>query len=219
MNPDTGDGRDPREMPPTAYVVDDDESICTLWRWLMESNGIAVQTFATAKDFIASYRRGDPGCLVLDLRLPGMSGLELQEYLRQREIAIPIVFVTGHGDVPTAVSALKGGAVDFIEKPFGYKDVLSIIKKAFKRDAEIRMQRSRGKEISARYALLTEREREVMKCVAAGRLNKLIAAELGISVKTVEVHRARVMEKMGADSVAQLVQLIMSSGRGAPPGT
>lgn len=219
MSSKPGDGRDPREMPPTVYVVDDDESICTLWRWLMESNGIAVRTFASAKDFIAAYRRGDPGCLVLDLRLPGMSGLELQAYLRERDIAIPIVFVTGHGDVPTAVRALKGGAVDFIEKPFGYKDVLSIIEKAFQRDAEIRGQQHRGMEISTRYASLTEREREVMKCVAAGRLNKLIAAELGISVKTVEVHRARVMEKMGAGSVAQLVQLMMSFDRGSPPGS
>src|SRR5229473_2979112 len=102
---------------PTAYVVDDDESIRTLWRWLMESNGVAVRTFATATEFIESYRSGDAGCLVLDLRLPGMSGLELQEYLNSKGIEIPIVFVTGHGDVPAAVSALKGGAVDFIEKP------------------------------------------------------------------------------------------------------
>src|SRR5689334_10855300 len=108
---------------PTVYVVDDDESIRTLWRWLMESNGIAVRTFAAAADFIEAYRGGTAGCLVLDLELPGMSGLELQEYLRQRGIEIPIVFVTGHGDVPAAVSALKGGAIDFIEKPFSYKDV------------------------------------------------------------------------------------------------
>lgn len=209
MSTASGEDRGPRETPPTAYVVDDDESICTLWRWLMESNGIPVQTFATAQDFIDAYRRGDPGCLVLDLRLPGMSGLELQAYLRQRDVAIPIVFVTGHGDVPTAVSALKGGAVDFIEKPFGYKDVLSIIEKAFKRDAEIRRRQVRGLEISVRYASLTEREREVMKRVAAGTLNKIIAAELDISVKTVEVHRARVMEKMGVASVAALVELML----------
>ncbi len=106
---------------PTVYVVDDDESIRTLWRWLMESNGIAVKTFATAADFIESYRNGGAGCLVLDLKLPGMSGLELQQYLNRKDIEIPIVFVTGYGDVPAAVSALKGGAVDFIQKPFSHR--------------------------------------------------------------------------------------------------
>jgi len=112
---------------PVAYVVDDDEAICTLWRWLMESNAIPVQTFPTAAEFIGAYRRDDPGCLVLDLNLPGMSGLELQDYLKGQGIEIPIVFVTGHADVPTAVSALKGGAVDYIQKPFGYREVVAIM--------------------------------------------------------------------------------------------
>jgi len=193
---------------PTAYVVDDDESIRSLWRWLMESNGIAVQTYASAAAFIGVYRRGDPGCLVLDVRLPGMSGLELQEYLRHEDIDIPIVFVTGHGDVPTAVSALKGGAVDFIQKPFGYRDVLCIIERAFERDAQNRERRARQHGISDRVAALTEREREVMRRVIEGKPNKVIAEDLDISVKTVEFHRAKVMEKMGADSVAALVQLM-----------
>src|SRR5713226_3282607 len=148
------------DLPPTAYVVDDDESIRTLWRWLMESNGIAVKTFATAVEFIESYRSGAEGCLVLDLKLPGMSGLELQEYLHSRGIEIPIVFVTGHGDVPAAVSALKGGAVDFIQKPFSHRDVLSVIEKAFQRDAENREKRARRSRIAVRLAMLTERERE-----------------------------------------------------------
>ncbi len=156
---------------PTAYVVDDDESIRALWRWLMESNGIAVKTFATAAAFIESYRSGDAGCLVLDLKLPGMSGLELQQYLNRKDIEIPIVFVTGHGDVPAAVSALKGGAVDL--------------------------------------ATLTEREREVLQRVIEGKPNKIIAGELDISMKTVEFHRAKVMEKMGVTSVAELVQIAM----------
>ena len=194
---------------PTAYVVDDDESIRTLWRWLMESNGIAVQTFATATAFIESYRRGDPGCLVLDLRLPGMGGLELQGYLAQREIEIPIVFVTGHGDVPAAVRALKGGAVDFIQKPFDYREALLTVKKAFERDCDIRARRARRSGIDARVALLTERECEVLERVIAGKQNKLIAGELAISVKTVEVHRAKVMEKLGAASVAELVQFML----------
>ncbi|MEX2197258.1 MAG: response regulator [Burkholderiales bacterium] len=194
---------------PTAYIVDDDEAIRTLWRWLMESNGIAVQTFATAAEFIASYRAGGLACLVLDVRLPGMSGLELQEYLKREGVEIPIVFVSGHGDVPTAVSALKGGAVDFIQKPFSYRDVLAIIQRAFERDAEIREKRARRSVVAERIAALTEREREVMHRVVEGKLNKVIADELGISVKTVEFHRAKVMEKMGADSVAALVQLLM----------
>jgi len=194
---------------PTAYVVDDDESIRALWRWLMESNGIAVKTFATAAAFIESYRSGDAGCLVLDLKLPGMSGLELQQYLNRKDIEIPIVFVTGHGDVPAAVSALKGGAVDFIQKPFSHREVLSIIEKAFQRDAEIREKHARLSIIASRLATLTEREREVLQRVIEGKPNKIIAGELDISMKTVEFHRAKVMEKMGVTSVAELVQFAM----------
>ncbi|MCZ7562883.1 MAG: response regulator transcription factor [Burkholderiales bacterium] len=194
---------------PTAYVVDDDESIRSLWRWLMESNGIAVQTFASAVEFIEAYRPGGPACLILDVRLPGMSGLELQEYLKAREVDIPIVFVTGHGDVPTAVSAIKGGAVDFIQKPFSYREVLSIIERAFARDAQARAKRALQSELGERLAALTEREREVMTRVVEGKPNKVIADELDISVKTVEAHRARMMEKMGVGSVAALVQALM----------
>ena len=194
---------------PTVYVVDDDESIRTLWRWLMESNGIAVKTFATAADFIESYRNGGAGCLVLDLKLPGMSGLELQQYLNRKDVEIPIVFVTGYGDVPAAVSALKGGAVDFIQKPFSHREVLSIIEKAFQRDAENREKRARRSRIAGRLAMLTEREREVLQRVIEGKPNKIIAAELDISMKTVEFHRAKVMEKMGVTSVAELVQFAM----------
>ncbi|HEX4797997.1 MAG TPA: response regulator [Burkholderiales bacterium] len=194
---------------PIAYVVDDDESIRTLWRWLMESNGIAVKTFATAAEFIESYRSGDAGCLVLDLKLPGMSGLELQQYLNRKDIEIPIVFVTGYGDVPAAVSALKGGAVDFIQKPFSHREVLSIIGKAFQRDAEIRRTRVQRLAVSGRLAALTDRERDVLRRVIEGKPNKIIAGELDISMKTVEFHRSKVMEKMGVDSVAALVQLTL----------
>lgn len=194
---------------PTAYVVDDDEAIRTLWRWLMESNGIAVRTYATAMEFIEGYDPETPGCLVLDLRLPGMSGLELQDYLKKRSIQIPIVFVTAHGDVATAVTALKGGAVDFIEKPFSYRQVLSIIEKAFQRDAENRDRRVRHSRAASRMAMLTEREREVLRRVIEGKQNKVIAGELDISVKTVEFHRSKLMEKMGVDSVAELVQLTL----------
>jgi two-component system response regulator TtrR len=194
---------------PTAYVVDDDEAIRTLWRWLMESNGIAVRTYATAMEFIEGYDPDTPGCLVLDLRLPGMSGLELQDYLKKRGIEMPIVFVSAHGDVATAVTALKGGAVDFIEKPFSYRQVLSIIEKAFQRDAENRGRRVRHLRAASRMAMLTERERAVLQRVIEGKQNKVIAGELDISVKTVEFHRSKLMEKMGVNSVAELVQLTL----------
>ena len=175
---------------PTAYVVDDEESIRTLWEWLMRSNGIPVQTFPSAAAFIQAYRRGDGGCLVLDVRLPGMSGPELQDYLRRESIEIPIVFVSAHADVPTAVNAMKGGAVDFIQKPFDYREAVAVVRRALERDAH-------------------ERERGVLQRIIEGKANKVIAAELDISVKTVEAHRAKVMEKMAADSVAELVQRII----------
>jgi two-component system, LuxR family, response regulator FixJ len=197
------------DQPPTAFVVDDDDSIRTLWRWLMESNGIAVRTFATAAEFIDAYPTDAPGCLVLDLELPGMSGLELQGYLRRKGVEIPIVIVTGHGDVPSAVNAIKGGAVDFIEKPFGYKDVLSVIRGAFERDTEIRRKRAQRLDVSGRIAALTERERDVLRRVIEGKPNKIIADELDISTKTVEFHRSKMMEKMRVDSVAELVQLTL----------
>jgi FixJ family two-component response regulator len=197
---------------PTAYVVDDDESVRHLWRWLMESNGLAVQTFASAAAFLEAYRRGDPGCLVLDVRLPGMSGLELQDYLRREAIEIPIVFVSGHGDVPTAVSAIKGGAVDFIEKPFDYREALATVQRALERDASGREQRTKQAQFAERLAALTGREREVMHRIIEGKPNKVIAEELDISVRTVEFHRAHVMEKMGAASVAALTQLIAVHG-------
>ena len=192
---------------PTAYVVDDDESVRTLWRWLMESNGIAVRIFGTAAEFIQGYD-GGPGCLVLDLQLPGMSGLELQEYLKRKGVDIPIVFVSGHGDVPSAVHAIKGGAVDFIQKPFDYRAVVATVQRALDSDASRREQQQRQAQFAERLAALTGREREVMRAVVEGKPNKVIAEELSISVRTVEFHRANVMEKLGVPSVAALVQQI-----------
>jgi two-component system response regulator TtrR len=211
---------DPSQPPivPTAYVVDDDEAIRTLWGWLMESNGIAVRTFASAVEFIDAYTPDSPGCLVLDLRLPGMSGLELQQHLKKQGVDIPIVFVTAHADVPTAVTALKGGAVDLIQKPFSYREVLTVIEKAFQRDAENRGRRVRHADAAGRIATLTERERAVLQRVIEGKQNKVIAAELDISVKTVEFHRAKLMEKMDAGSVAELVQLTLGFSLIEPPG-
>lgn len=200
--------------PPVVFVVDDDESIRTLWRWLMESNGLAVEVFSSAAEFIAAYREDTPGCLVLDLRLPGMTGLELQQHLQERGIQIPIVFVSGHGDVTTAVSALKAGAMDFVQKPFSYRDVLQVVKKALQRDATLRAERSQRTQVEVRLAQLTDRERQVLRCVIEGKPNKIIAAELDISMKTVEFHRSKVMEKMGAASVAELVHIAMQHPRG-----
>lgn len=193
---------------PTVYIVDDDESIRTLWRWLMEANGIAVRTFSSAAEFIAVYCGGG-GCLVLDLRMPGMSGTELHEYLKLHGIELPVIFVTGHGDVQTAVNALKGGAVDFIQKPFDYREAVAIIRGALERDSVNRTRDTQRSLLEARLASLTEREREVLRHVIAGKRNKDIARDLDISVKTVEVHRAKVMEKCGATSVAELVQMMM----------
>ena len=193
----------------TAYVVDDEESIRSLWEWLLASNGVAVRTFASAAAFIQDYRRGDAGCLVLDVRLPGMSGPELQDYLRREGIEIPIVFMSAHGDVRIAVEAMKGGAVDFIQKPFDYREALAIVRRAFERDGEARDRSAKRAQLAERLAALTERERGVLQCIIQGKTNKAIAAELDITVKTVEAHRARVMEKMAADSVAELVQRII----------
>jgi two-component system, LuxR family, response regulator FixJ len=203
---------------PIAYVVDDDQSIRTLWEWLMSSNGIGVQTFPSAAGFIQAYRRGDPGCLVLDVRLPGMSGPELQDYLRREAIEIPIVFVTAHGDVPTAVNALKGGAVDFIQKPFDYREAVAAVRRALERDAQDRERSAKRAQLAERLAALTERERGVLQRIIEGKANKVIAAEMDISVKTVEAHRAKVMEKMAVDSVAELVQRIIGFSLMEVPG-
>lgn len=192
---------------PVVFVVDDDESIRTLWRWLMESNGIGIEVFANAAEFIEAYRDEGPGCLVLDLRMPGMSGLELQHHLKEQGIQIPVVFVSGHGDIATAVRAIKEGAIDFVQKPFRYLEVLAIIKKALKRDEDAREKRLRRSLVAGRLAQLTDRERQVLQCVIDGKSNKVIASDLDISMKTVEFHRARLMEKMGAGSVAELVHI------------
>ena len=195
--------------PPTVYVVEDDPAIRTLWRWLMESNAIPVRTYPASASFLEEYARGDPGCLVLDLNLPGMGGLELQDYLKREAIELPVVFVTAHADVPTAVIALKGGAVDFLQKPFDYREAVKVVRQALAQDAEMREVRERHALIARRIAELTERERDVLRRIIDGKPNKVIAAELEISMKTVEFHRSKVMEKMGAGSLAALVQLTL----------
>lgn len=198
---------------PTVFVVDDDPAIRESLRWLIESVGLRVQTFATAQEFLDAYNSDMPGCLVLDVRMPGISGLDLQSELSSRHITIPIIIITGHAEVPVAVRALKAGAMDFIEKPFSDQLLLDRVRRAIEADAEARRAQGEQAAVSARLALLTPREREVMELVIAGKANKVIAAELGLSPKTVEVHRAHVMKKMQVDSLADLVRLGMLSRR------
>ena len=192
-----------------VYIVDDDEAMRDSLQWLIESQGLAVRTFAAAEDFLAACGDAMAGCIVLDVRMPGMSGLELYEKMNLRQCTLPVIFITGHGDVPMAVEAMKKGAVDFIEKPFNDKELLRVIGQCLERERATRAQRQREGETARRLAGLTEREREVMDLVLAGKLNKQIADVLNISIKTVEVHRARIMDKMGVRSVAELVQAVL----------
>ena len=196
---------------PTVYVIDDDPSIRELIVWLMRREGIAVRAFADARTFLEAYVPGAHGCLVLDLYLPGMSGLDLQRYLTEHGIGMPVIFLSGRADVPQAVKAVKGGAIDFLEKPFDYRSMVALVQESLRREAQARVLRRRAAEAAARLASLTQREREVLDRVVAGQLNRVIAEELTISIKTVEAHRARIMEKLGVDSVAELVQAAISA--------
>jgi len=200
-----------KHMPATVFVVDDDPAIRESLRWLIESVGLGVKIFTTAQEFLEGYDPALPGCLVLDIRMPGMSGLDLQNELAARKVNIPILIITGHAEVPVAVRAMKAGALDFIEKPFSDQLLLDRIRRAIEKDAEFRRADSQRAEVAARLAQLTPREREVMDLVIAGKANKVIASELGLSPKTVEVHRAHVMKKMRVDSLADLVRLGMLS--------
>ena len=193
-----------------VFIVDDDEAIRDSLQWLLESHGLQVRHYASPRAFLAACDSTLSGCLVLDVRMPEMSGLELHEELAERGIRWPVVFITGHGDVPMAVSALKRGAVDFIEKPFRDDEMLGLIRKCLASDAERRTRHLHDAALHERSAALTEREREVMQLIVGGNLNKEIAEQLGISVKTVEVHRGRVMDKMAARTVADLVQMSLA---------
>jgi FixJ family two-component response regulator len=192
---------------PTVYVVDDDEAMRNSLRWLIESVGLDVETHAEAREFLDAYDGKNHGCLVLDLRMPGMSGLELQDALASRNMAIPIIFITAHGEVPAAVRAMKGGAVDFISKPFSDQLLLDRIQQAIDLDALSLQERTEQMEVSARLALLSDREREVLEMVVTGSSNKITAKHLGLSTKTVEVHRSHIMKKLKAASLSDLVRL------------
>lgn len=198
------------DFPQTIYVVDDDEALRDSMAWLLEGEGYQVQCFDSAAAFLTARHDAMRGCLVLDVRMPDMSGLELHERLDALGCALPVIFITGHGDVPMAVSALQRGACDFIEKPFNNADLLGRIQRALELDAQLSDRRQREAALSHRLDQLTPREREVMRLVVAGRLNKQIADELDISMKTVEAHRARVMEKMGVRTLAELVKVVIA---------
>lgn len=198
----------------TVYIVDDDEAVRDALRMLLGTAELRVETFASAAAFLKDYRPAQAGCLVLDVRMPGMSGLALQEELYKRRVRIPIVFLTGHADVPIAVRALKKGAFDFIEKPLDSQRLIVSVLNALRFDAEQRVQAvqqaSDSNPAAARLALLSEREREVLDRVLMGKQTRVIAEDLCISVKTVEFHRARIREKLGVASLAELFQLFLS---------
>ena len=190
-----------------VFVVDDDAPMRESLKNLIRSVGLQVELFASAQEFLRRKPPDLPSCLVLDVRMPGLSGLDLQKRTGDAGIEIPIVFITGHGDVPMSVRAMKAGAVEFLTKPFRDQDLLDAIQQALERDGKARNQRAELEELRSRFASLTSREREVMKRVVAGLLNKQIGAELGTSETTVKIHRHQVMEKMGAGSLAELVRM------------
>ncbi len=207
-------------MPPpegTVFVVDDDAAMRDSLRWLIESVGLRVEAFATADDFLARHDPERPGCLVLDVRMPGMSGLELQDELARLDVRLPAIVITGHADVPMAVRAVKGGALDFLQKPFSDQVLLDRIRQALDLDRRRRRAAAQRRDALRRRELLTAREREVMDRIVAGKSNRVIAAELGLSPKTVEVHRAHVMEKMQVATLAELIRLAVLLEGDPPP--
>jgi len=194
----------------TVYIVDDDQAIRHAMELLMRSVGLDYEIFHSGDDFLSSHSNDRAGCLVLDIRMPGLGGLELQDKLNELGSALPIIFITGHGDVPMAVEAMQKGAIDFIQKPFRDQELLDRITDALKTDQERRSEREEKAAVQGRVEKLTNREREVMDLVVTGKPNKVIAYELGVSQRTVEIHRARVMEKMEARSLADLVRMQMA---------
>ena len=197
-----------------VFIVDDDAPLRESLKNLLRSVGLRVEPFASAQEFLRSKRADVPGCLVLDVRLQGLSGLDLQKRMADSDTEMPIIFISGHGDIPMTVQAMKAGAVEFLTKPFRDQDLLDAVQQALERDRRAREQREEIQKLRRRFASLTQREREVMGLVVTGLLNKQIAGELGTSETTVKVHRHQVMEKMGANSLAELVR--MSDRLGLP---
>ena len=198
-----------KKNPATVFVVDDDESVRGSLRFLLRSAGLESRAYGSAPEFLTAYEPAQPGCLVLDVRMPGMSGLDLQQELNLRGAILPVIFITGHGDIPMAVEAMQHGAHDFLQKPFRDEDLIERVRRALAKDAKARAALEEHKAIQARLESLTPREREVLALMVRGKPNKIMAHELGVSQRTVEIHRARVMEKSGASSLAELVRMVM----------
>jgi FixJ family two-component response regulator len=192
---------------PTVFVIDDDRGMRRAVQDLVESVGLHAESFATAQEFLIKKRTSDPSCLVLDVRLPQMSGLDFQRRLAEIDVRIPIIFITAHGDIPMSVRALKSGAVEFLTKPFRDQDLLDAIQQALQRDRIAQEQEAEINDLRQRYQTLTMREREVMSLVVSGRLNKQVASEIGASEATVKIHRGNVMQKMQAGSIVELVRI------------
>jgi RNA polymerase sigma factor (sigma-70 family) len=199
------------DQKPTVFIVDDDPAIRFAMQALMDSVNLEHEIFESGDEFLGKITEQRPGCLVLDIRMPGLGGLELQEELIKRGNTLPIIFITGHGDVPMAVEAMQKGAVDFIQKPFRDQELLDRVREAIATDEERREEQQLHAEVTERLSRLTNREREVFDLVVTGKPNKVIAYELGVSQRTVEIHRARVMEKMQARSLADLVKMHMTA--------
>lgn len=199
--------------PQTVFVIDDDDAVRSSLRLLFKSYGLDAVLAASADEFLAGYDVGRPGCVVLDVRMPGISGLELQQRLNRLGATIPIIFITGHGDVPMAVEAMQAGAFDFLQKPFRDDDLLARVQRALQHDDAQRRRFEVRHNTRERLATLTPREHDVLDLVVVGKANKVIAADLGLSQRTVEIHRARVMEKMDASSLAQLVRMVLDLER------
>jgi FixJ family two-component response regulator len=197
-----------------VYVVDDDEAVRGALKMLLKTLGLPALSYGSAQEFLAAFDPQRPGCLVLDIRMPGMSGLELQQELNTRGALLPVIFITGHGDVPMAVEAMQRGAMDFLQKPFRDQDLIDRIHKGLEKDRAGRELLGNRERIRARLTELTPREREVLTLVTQGKANKVIAADLQLSQRTVEIHRAHVMEKMGANSLAHLVRMVMQTEPG-----